>query len=630
MKLRSFAVGLSIVLTLQTLSNFARSQTPSWKIMTFQDSARINAITTNTAGHIFVGTIGNGAFRSTDNGNSWTSLNIDSAAHNYTDLRTAPNGDIYAATFSDQGYLHKSTNNGAEWNLLPFPSVGIIGGIAFDAQGNIYCCDIRLDGGTLARSTDGGNNWKVLLTKTEEGFNAIAFDSHDNIFTTTNQSSLYYSSDHGSSWTRLAYVEHGNEVCSITALAVDRDDVIYIGAACGVMRSTDAGLHWSWPQYTGLYDIGPLIVSESGIMFVARGGNIVVSSDKADQWYSLDSGIVGDRYITAIAEGGDGTIFLGTWEGALYRSTIQTKNFMVDSRFRQRFSASEGTSIFDSIVVRNHSKDSLSIASVSITIPHCSIEPTSATILAGDSTTFRLFADPISPSFLSGAVIFNSNSFLTHDTLLVQLFAGVPFLSSRSHYLDFGSVRRRQSRELSLALDNPGYDTLVAETEVQPPGYFQIVPPSFRIPPLDSAELTVRFVADTTGIANAGSNVSSQMYINSNSPLTPDIFYLTGSSYGSLSVNEVQSLTRTFVLEQNYPNPFNPTTKIDFVIPSPGITTLRIFDLLGRAVATLVNENLQAGHYTTVWDARGFSSGLYFYRLQSGIHADTKRILLLK
>ncbi|MBM4159268.1 MAG: T9SS type A sorting domain-containing protein [Ignavibacteria bacterium] len=90
-----------------------------------------------------------------------------------------------------------------------------------------------------------------------------------------------------------------------------------------------------------------------------------------------------------------------------------------------------------------------------------------------------------------------------------------------------------------------------------------------------------------------------------------------------------------YSLEQNYPNPFNPSTKIRFAIPKNEIVTLKIFDLLGREVAVLVNEKLQPGTYETTFDARRggtstLTSGVYFYRLEVNEVQITKKCVLLK
>jgi hypothetical protein len=85
-----------------------------------------------------------------------------------------------------------------------------------------------------------------------------------------------------------------------------------------------------------------------------------------------------------------------------------------------------------------------------------------------------------------------------------------------------------------------------------------------------------------------------------------------------------------FSLEQNYPNPFNPTTSIQYRIPEYNEVVLKVFDLLGNEVKTLVNEFEEAGKYEIVFDASGLASGIYFYRLSSGGFAETRKLLLLK
>jgi hypothetical protein len=85
-----------------------------------------------------------------------------------------------------------------------------------------------------------------------------------------------------------------------------------------------------------------------------------------------------------------------------------------------------------------------------------------------------------------------------------------------------------------------------------------------------------------------------------------------------------------FVLSQNYPNPFNPTTTIGFKIQQGGLTTLRVYDILGKEVATLVDENLPAGSYEAVFDASRFASGTYVYRLQSGANIAVRKMALVK
>jgi hypothetical protein len=85
-----------------------------------------------------------------------------------------------------------------------------------------------------------------------------------------------------------------------------------------------------------------------------------------------------------------------------------------------------------------------------------------------------------------------------------------------------------------------------------------------------------------------------------------------------------------FDLSQNYPNPFNPVTKINFDIPNSGIVILKIYDILGKEVAAVLNEMKDAGYYTVLFDASGLSSGIYFYRFSTNGFSSVKRMIVLK
>ncbi len=94
-----------------------------------------------------------------------------------------------------------------------------------------------------------------------------------------------------------------------------------------------------------------------------------------------------------------------------------------------------------------------------------------------------------------------------------------------------------------------------------------------------------------------------------------------------------QTIANTFVLEQNYPNPFNPSTTISFSVPAAAAhhpVTVRIYDLLGRCTATLINEPMPSGHYTIRFDGTQLASGVYYYQLQSGTFRETRKMILAK
>jgi hypothetical protein len=113
--------------------------------------------------------------------------------------------------------------------------------------------------------------------------------------------------------------------------------------------------------------------------------------------------------------------------------------------------------------------------------------------------------------------------------------------------------------------------------------------------------------------------------------------YVFGSSFskpadgdGDDELYDDQNIPSVYSLEQNYPNPFNPTTKIEFQLPERNFVSLKIYDIRGNLVTSLISEDLESGYYSTYWNASGIASGIYFYRIVSGSFVSTKKMILMK
>jgi hypothetical protein len=94
--------------------------------------------------------------------------------------------------------------------------------------------------------------------------------------------------------------------------------------------------------------------------------------------------------------------------------------------------------------------------------------------------------------------------------------------------------------------------------------------------------------------------------------------------------NNSSVIPNSYSLFQNYPNPFNPVTQINYDIPKKGFVILKVFDILGREVAKLVNEEKQPGSYIVDFDGSNFASGVYFYKLEVNEFTDVKRMVIIK
>jgi hypothetical protein len=145
----------------------------------------------------------------------------------------------------------------------------------------------------------------------------------------------------------------------------------------------------------------------------------------------------------------------------------------------------------------------------------------------------------------------------------------------------------------------------------------------------DSTENTGRYIwkIPVTGITTDSSyvvRVSSAIdtTIVSSSPLF-SIEKITG-------VETKETNVTTYTLSQNYPNPFNPSTTIRFSLPSSRFVVLKIYDVLGKEIAVLMNEQFSAGEHTVQFNAADIPSGIYFYTIHAGTFTSTKKLVVMK
>jgi hypothetical protein len=145
---------------------------------------------------------------------------------------------------------------------------------------------------------------------------------------------------------------------------------------------------------------------------------------------------------------------------------------------------------------------------------------------------------------------------------------------------------------------------------------------------LDTSPDDIPFFGTNPFVLPALNNGYNYVYLNSNSYIELPIINSSADIFAELNVNTKSP--GKFSLMQNYPNPFNPVTSISYSIAVKGFVTIKIYDILGREVNTIVNELRDAGTYEVMLDASRFASGVYFYTINSGSFTDTKKMLLVK
>ncbi|HEY6952999.1 MAG TPA: CHRD domain-containing protein, partial [Bacteroidota bacterium] len=212
----------------------------------------------------------------------------------------------------------------------------------------------------------------------------------------------------------------------------------------------------------------------------------------------------------------------------------------------------------------------------------------------------------------------------TFTTMLNGAQAGTSSTGTGTAWLHFGRQNDTASYRVTFAGLAGAYSG----------SHFHLAPGGGVIHPIavtDSTGSGIWFVPDSIISAILKGNV----YVNIHSATFPagDIRGTLGASLGTAtSVRQVsQNVPSQFSLEQNYPNPFNPSTSIGFSLTHPARVTLKVFNVLGQEVATLMDGQQNSGSYKVTFDARMFASGVYLYRLTTSDGGNvTKKMVLLK
>lgn len=202
-------------------------------------------------------------------------------------------------------------------------------------------------------------------------------------------------------------------------------------------------------------------------------------------------------------------------------------------------------------------------------------------------------------------------------------------LRRQSDYIESGGYKPDELwfRHMNVSGAQWDIDNIKVKRTATPTSWLSIDRFGGVVEPGSSSNLTLTF--NTEGIA-AGT-YELKMFLRGNDPDDPEheipITLEVNEAVSTEDNGERPAETR---LAQNYPNPFNPTTKINYAVENSGHVTLSVYDLIGRRVATLVNEQMPSGQHQVQFDASSLSSGVYIYRLQTGSETLTRQMVLIK
>ena len=549
--------------------------------------------------YLFAGST-SGVYLTINNGNSWTKVN-NGLLPGYGNDTSITSLSIYSKT-NDTTYIFAGTqgngvfmtnNNGDYWEQLngfpvndPYVSA-LATGQNLNGGLNIYA-------GTAAgifRSSNYGLSWTQIITGLTDLWVKDIVDDSNNILAGTRYGGFYLSTNFGSSWSTS-----NNGFSNIWIHTIcSNQEYLYAGTEhYGSFRSSDSGVHWDNINSSIFYTMHTKNSNGDSILAGTDNSSIMISTNYGTNWSSviLDSSYNSIRNLEI-----DGPKIYASSEEGLYFSTNNGINWLRISPWSYP------------ITIKTFTTRLIQVSEIEIivgTFYESSYQYSSIYKSTDNGITWieRSNANGI-PSVIKA-----------NDIYVYLGTFGYGIYRSSDDGINWESINSGLSNlEIhSLAIFN---DYVFAGTE------------------------NGIFISNDTGTTWSELNIGlppntsiSSIEINSQN----DIIYLGTSSNGiwKARLSEITSIKAdhkpavNFMLAQNYPNPFNPTTNIEYQIPNREFVTLKVYDVLGNEVATLVNEEKPGGSYTIKFDGSKLSSGVYFYRLQAGEYSSTKKLILMK
>jgi hypothetical protein len=645
-----------------------------------------------SGGHLFASTFGTGIFRSSDNGATWTQINVNLPETDVRSLLAYP-GFIFAGTNrgvvctrstdngitwteSNSGFLtstcinglvmvadsgrnnlfaatyegvYRSTNNGATWTISRTVSggvraVGIVGKGVFSGG---------LEG--VYRTTDLGATW----VKADSGMTVkyvSAFTSIDStLYASTFNGGIYKSTNRGVFWTQAGLT--GANLWSIAST----DTTLFAGeVSSGVWRSTNGGANWTSCALSGL----PItsLMANGAEVYAGTASGLFHSTNSGTSWgpAALSSAFAGSL-------AGGTTLYAGGCVGVSASTdsgTTWTWSRLSDYRVltvltsgTHVFAGSRGGGVFlttnggTTWAQRNTGLTNQSVKALAVA-PAASA---GINLFAGTDGTGVFFSADSGRNWASasnGLTGYTITSFAVLGSSLLTGTSTKGVFVSTDNGANWTQATASTASIMSLAVSgskvfagSQGGGVLVSSDTGK----------SWSPAGLGTADIRALAVSGPKLFAGTGTGVwlttdNGSRWSQLNSGLADSNIFSLGVSGAGLfagvgsggvwkrplseliaGVPAASNETPVaFELSQNYPNPFNPTTVIVYQLSVTSQVRLVVFDLLGRQVRELVNGNAPAGTYTVQFDGSGLSSGVYFYRLQAGGFVSTKSMLVLK
>jgi hypothetical protein len=580
-------------------------------------------------GDLYAGMNVGGVLRSTDNGASWLSAGLAASFTSVRSLAVTPNGHVFAGVSGSGEYesgVYRSTDNGTSWTRVsPIFRFSAPYALAASARGDIFAGPI-LDG--MYRSTDDGDTWTELWGYGTRVAQAIVIDAAGYVYAGFSHGGiavggLACSTDNGDSWQQIGFTDQ-----TIQSLAIDSSGGLLVGSSRGVHRSIDHGGSWT---HIGLpiTTIRGLAATATGRMLAAvdipnaasTASGVYSSTNKGVDWDT--SGAVFDPLCLKALSGN--TLLAGSYVN-LWRST------------------NDGSSWESLPPIGEYA------------YPYDFLLTLQEGILAGTENGIYLSTD-MGMTWIPTALRDHVSSLAVNSAGLI--LAGTWGQGIKSSWSASGTWIQQGMSGMSVnALMVDSRNRIYVGT--RDAGIYRSTDAGASFHHLALGAIAINcFHINSDGEYFAGTD-SNGVYASSDSGATwgplggglskasvlslatdHDGFLFAGTQYRGVfrsavtttSVKEaLTSYPKDFALSQNYPNPFNAGTVIGYRVEGSGVRVVRlvVYDVLGREVKTLLDEQKPAGTYQVEFDGSNLSSGVYIYRLSAGDYVESKRMILLR
>jgi photosystem II stability/assembly factor-like uncharacterized protein len=580
-------------------------------------------------------------YRSTNNGDNWEfSANIAPLA-----FAVDSNNVVYAGCFNG---LYISTNNGISWTQNNYLAGYIIPSVITDTNNIVYCGTgytfPYMNGNGIFSSKDVGQNWEQIGLANKVVL-SLGFDSEMNLYAGTLEDGLFITTDMGQDWKQC---QNGIYKKEVYRLEINKQDDIFIGSegggngwsfygGGGVFRSTDGGNLFEQVGLPISY-VSNFVFSGDSLIIAATPSGVQSFNRENKKWKNLSL-----QNVEAVTITPSNFLYAATKEDGLFKSTDLGQNWTLTNLTIDTLMpvynvlAINEDTLFAATGADKYLRKSTNGGQVWSILPIRTGEWEKGLFFNG----VTLFAIGFTPG---NTLLYKSNDygesfetiysgFTTFNSIepVYALSDDYIFLASRGSGL-FGVIR---------SIDNGiSWEQILFDDKISP----AIFANDDGIVITGTAVLSYSDTNKVIVSTNYGNNWSDAIpptkWGTSITSIKQDesgnLFFGT-SGEGLFEVDIITNINEEtkytlsgFKLSQNYPNPFNPTTAIKFELPERRQVTLKVYDVLGNEIATLVNEEKPGGSYEVEFNASNLTSGIYFCRLQAGSYIETRKMILLK